>query len=154
MKQAAVLLAVVVILVVGALWYFGGSSKLPEGAPVVVNTEREQVPLEPSPQPVESSQEVVVDGQSVQEFEIVETIYPGKFEPSVITVKNGIPVTIYLTSTQYEHVNRVSILPYIKSSEVITPGEVTVLKFTPTKTGELKIRNIGHGFEGTIKVVK
>ena len=88
----------------------------------------------------------------IQEFEIVETIYPGKFEPSVIVAKRGIPVRIYMTTTQLEHINRVSILPWISSSDTIFPGKITTIEFTPDQVGEFKIRNIGHGFEATFRV--
>ena len=129
-----------------------------EDEPTTLPDETAVSPMpEPEPQPQPESQPQPSEpsppsAQGVQEFEIVETIYPGKFDPSQITVKRGVPVKIYLTTTQREHINRVSILPYITSSDTILPGKVTILEFTPLEVGDLEIRNIGHGFTGTIKV--
>ena len=133
-----------------------GQEPVPSPAPtrapeLIPGPEPEPQPQpEAQPQPVESP---TPSPQEVQEFEIVQTIYPGKFDPSQIVVKKGIPVKIYLTTTQREHINRVSILPYITSSDTILPGKVTVIEFTPLEAQDLKIRNIGHGFTGTIKVI-
>jgi len=69
-------------------------------------------------------------------------------------VKKGIPVRISATTKQREHINRISILPWVKSSDTILPGRVTIIEFTPDQVGEFTIRNIGHGFEGVLKVVE
>lgn len=137
----------------------GQGASIQEEEPTALPEEPTVSPMpEPEPQPQPESQPQPSEPsppntQGVQEFEIVETIYPGKFDPSQITVKRGIPVKIYLTTTQREHINRVSILPYITSSDTILPGKVTILEFTPLEIGDLEIRNIGHGFTGTIKVI-
>ena len=89
---------------------------------------------------------------SVQEIGVIQELYPGKFYPNKIIVKKGHPVKIYITTTDEEHINRVSIQPFVSSSELLQTGEVTVIEFTPDRVGEFKIRNIGHGFEGTIIV--
>jgi len=89
---------------------------------------------------------------SVQEIAVIQELYPGKFYPNKIIVKKGRPVKIYIITTDEEHINRVSIQPFVSSSELIQTGEVTVIKFTPDRVGKFKIRNIGHGFEGTIIV--
>lgn len=122
------------------------SSPTPTPAPEPIPSPEPEPQLQPVEPPTSSPQEV-------QEFEIVQTIYPGKFDPSQIVVKRGTPVKIYLTTTQREHINRVSILPYITSSDTILPGKVTVIEFTPLEVEDLEIRNIGHGFTGTIKVI-
>lgn len=88
----------------------------------------------------------------IQEFNLVQTVYPGKFEPSVITATKGIPVRIYISTTQREHINRVSILPWVESSSVVAPGSPITIEFTPDQVGEFTIRNIGHGFEATLIV--
>ncbi len=88
----------------------------------------------------------------VQEIAVIQELYPGNFFPNKVTVKKGIPVKIYITTTDEEHINRVSIQPFVSSSELLETGEVTVIEFTPDRAGEFKIRNIGHGFEGTIIV--
>jgi len=88
----------------------------------------------------------------VQKLAIIQELYPGEFYPSKITVKKGLPVKIYITTTDSEHINRVSIQPFVSSSGLLEPGKVTVIEFTPDRVGEFKIRNIGHGFEGTLIV--
>jgi len=107
---------------------------------------------------VEEAKEVLekeaVKVTGVQEFEIVQTLYPGKFDPPLIVAKKGVPVRIYMTTTKREHVNRVSILPFVSSSDLVLPRQVTIIEFTPNQIGEFKIRNIGHGFEGTLRVVE
>ena len=96
----------------------------------------------------------IVGTEGVQEFEIVQTVYPGKFDPPLIVAKKGVPVRIYITTTQREHINRISIQPFVSSSDLVLPRKVTIIEFTPDQTGEFKIRNIGHGFEGTLKVIE
>ncbi len=90
----------------------------------------------------------------VQVVKLEQSVFPGFFSPDPIIVKKGIPVKILVTTKQREHVNRISILPWVSSSEVLTPGKATVIEFTPDRTGVFKIRNIGHGFEATLKVVE
>jgi len=89
-----------------------------------------------------------------QEFSLTENIYPGYFEPEEITVKKGVLVKLHISSKQYEHINRISILPWVESSDVVVPGKPITIEFTPDKVGEFKIRNIGHGFEARLTVVE
>lgn len=88
----------------------------------------------------------------VQEIAVIQELYPGNFYPGKVTVKKGLPVKIYITTTDEEHINRVSIQPFVSSSDLLETGKVTIIKFTPDRVGKFKIRNIGHGFEGTIVV--
>jgi len=90
----------------------------------------------------------------VQVVKLDQSVFPGFFSPKLITVKKGIPVRILVTSRHREHVNRISILPWVRASGVLIPGKATVIEFTPDRTGVFKIRNIGHGFEATLKVVE
>ena len=81
-------------------------------------------------------------------------IYPGEFSPDPLIVKNGIPLRILVTTGAREHVNRISILPWIGRSERLSRGKTTVIEFTPDQIGDFKIRNIGHGFTGILRVVE
>lgn len=91
-------------------------------------------------------------GQAVQKISMRQSIYPGFFDPDSVTVRKDVPVEITLTTDSREHVNLVSILPWVTSIEVQPPGTTTLISFVPDRAGIFKIRNIGHGFEGTIKV--
>ena len=93
-------------------------------------------------------------GQDVQQIAIHQSIYPGFFDPDSVTVRKNIQVEITLTTEEREHVNLVSILPWVSSIEVNPPGTPTLIRFVPDEAGTFKIRNIGHGFEGTIVVVE
>ena len=104
---------------------------------------------------------VVLFGQAVNaaeiraEVKLEETnIYPGEFSPDPLIVKKGVPLRILATAREREHVNRISILPWIKSSGTLAPGKITVIEFTPDRTGDFAIRNIGHGFTGVLRVVE
>ena len=97
--------------------------------------------------------ELSEDG-SVQRVSVTENIFPRYFEPSEIVVRVGIPVELELSTKQAEHVNQVSILPWVTSSAVVLPGRPITIRFTPDKVGEFKIRNIGHGFAGKVVVVE
>ena len=88
------------------------------------------------------------------EYMLVQTLWPGKYSPDPLVVKKGEQVRILATSKDEEHVNRVSILPWVKASGTLQPGKFTVIEFTPDKIGDFKIRNIGHGFTGTLRVVE
>ncbi len=81
-------------------------------------------------------------------------IYPGVFSPDPLIVKKGIPLRILVTTGVREHVNRISILPWIDASERLSPGKTIVIEFTPDQIGDFKIRNIGHGFTGILRVVE
>ena len=88
------------------------------------------------------------------EYKLVQTVYPGKYAPDPLVVKQGERVKILATTKDDEHVNRISILPWVKASETLLPGKITVIEFIPDRVGNFKIRNIGHGFTGTLKVVE
>ncbi len=81
------------------------------------------------------------------------SIYPGEFSPDPLVVTKGVALRILVTTREREHVNRISILPWIKQSETLAPGRTTIIELTPDKTGDFEIRNIGHGFTATLRVV-
>ena len=82
------------------------------------------------------------------------SIYPGEFSPDPLIVKKGEPVTLRVTTRVREHVNRISILPWVTQSERLSPGTTTVVEFTPDESGDFEIRNVGHGFTGILRVVE
>ena len=94
------------------------------------------------------------DAPAFQEVAIIENYAATRFFPKVLVVLEGIPVRLYLTRLHREHVNQFAIEPFFRSSDVILPGEIGVLNFTPDMTGTFKIRNVGHNFEADLIVVK
>lgn len=90
----------------------------------------------------------------VQEFEMTMSVYPaGKFSPDPVTVKKGIRVRLLMKALHREHLNQISIRPFVTNVTLQPPAKVTVIEFVPNKTGSFKIRNLGHDFEGTLVVV-
>jgi heme/copper-type cytochrome/quinol oxidase subunit 2 len=91
---------------------------------------------------------------SVQEFALIMD-YPGnRFYPGALTVKLGRPVRLFVTTLTREHVNRFSIEPWVKQSDLVMPGQVTVVEFTPDRVGMFRIVNVGHRFAATLQVVE
>ena len=82
------------------------------------------------------------------------SIYPGEFSPDPLMVKKGEPLRILVTTRVREHVNRISIRPWITVSGTLSPGKTTVVEFTPDQAGDFKIRNIGHGFTSILRVIE
>jgi heme/copper-type cytochrome/quinol oxidase subunit 2 len=89
-----------------------------------------------------------------QVVELFQSLYPSFFEPDPLVVRVGVPLRIMVTTKDREHVNRLSILPWIKSSDRLAPGRTTIIEFTPDRTGDFVIENLGHGFRGTLRVIE
>ena len=121
-------------------------TSIPETEMPPINLEQEVAPVPepelPSPSPLSST----------QEFSLEQSVYPGSFTPDPLIVKRGIPVKLLVTTLHREHVNRISILPWVTTSDTLVPGKVTIIEFTPDQTGDFNIRNIVHGFEGVLRV--
>lgn len=89
-----------------------------------------------------------------QEFALIMD-YPGnRFYPGSLTVRVGLPVRLFVTTLTREHVNRFSIEPWIRQSDVVMPGQVLVVEFTPNRVGTFKVVNVGHRFEAQLVVVE
>jgi hypothetical protein len=119
-----------------------------------IRIEETEVPQEPEEPEVPVQEPLPSPQSSVQEINLEQSIYPGYFSPDPVIVKKGIPVRILATTKQREHINRISIQPWISRSDTLSPGEITIIEFTPDQTGEFEIRNIGHGFTGILKVIE
>ena len=99
--------------------------------------------------------EKTAEAAAVQEFEMTMNVFPtGKFSPDPLTVKKGVPVRLLMKALQREHLNQVSIQPFVTNVTLEPPGKVTVINFVPTQTGTFKVLNLGHDFEGTLIVVE
>ncbi|MCI0797944.1 MAG: hypothetical protein J4N84_05855 [Chloroflexi bacterium] len=95
----------------------------------------------------------MTNGTGLQEVGLIENYAATRFYPETIVVLKDVPVRIYLTRLHREHINKFSIDPFYRSSEVILPGEVGVIEFVADKVGEFKIRNVGHNFDASLIVV-
>lgn len=61
----------------------------------------------------------------------------GGYKPDVIRVKKGKPVELTFTRTERNGCGNVLVIDSLKVRREIAPGRSTVVKFTPTKTGEI-----------------
>ena len=120
----------------------------PTPAPAIIGT--------PTPTP-----DSTTDTSTVQEVALIEDLRllstesrSTPYHPKRIVLLKDIPVRLYLTRTHREHVNEFSINPFYSSSEVILPGEVGIIEFTPDQTGKFKVLNVGHNWEMTLVVVE
>lgn len=121
-------------------------TNIPEADMPLINLEQEIAPVTETDIPPPSAP------SGTQKFSLEQSVYPGSFTPDPLIVKLGIPVKLLVTTLHREHVNRISILPWVTTSDTLVPGKVTIVEFTPDQTGDFNIRNIGHGFEGVLKV--
>lgn len=141
-----------IILVAGIFWFFIVSPGFQRS---VQPTPSPEIPPQESikePEVPQKPQEPEVSDQ--QEINLEQSVYPGFFSPDPLIVKKGIPVKLSVTTKHREHINRISIQPWVSRSDTLSPGKITVINFTPDQIGEFKIRNIGHGFEGILQVVE
>ncbi len=100
-------------------------------------------------------QKAAQEPTAAQQFEMTMNVFPaGKFSPDPLTVKKGIPVRLLMKALQREHLNQISIRPFVTNVTLEPPGKVTVIEFVPTTSGTFKIRNLGHDFEGTLSVAE
>jgi len=90
---------------------------------------------------------------SVQEYALIQRLYDRYF-PDPLIVTQGIPVKLYITTIAREHVNMISIMPFVPETGLVLPGKITLVEFTPQEAGEFEILNLGHGFTGKLIVAE
>lgn len=96
---------------------------------------------------------IAQEPRQVQEFEMTMNVFPkGRFSPDPLTVKKGIPVRLRMRALQREHLNQISIRPFVTNVTLEPPDKVTVIEFIPNQAGTFRIRNLGHDFEGKLIV--
>ena len=64
-----------------------------------------------------------------------------------------VPLKLHITRLHSEHVNRFTIEPFLASTRFFSPGTTGVIEFTPDQSGEFKMHNVGHGYQGDFIVV-
>ena len=61
---------------------------------------------------------------NVQEFEMTMSVYPaGKFSPDPLTVKKGIRARLLMKALHREHLNQISIRPFV-TNVTLQPPEI------------------------------
>ncbi|MCH8299012.1 MAG: T9SS type A sorting domain-containing protein [Candidatus Marinimicrobia bacterium] len=90
---------------------------------------------------------------SVHEVSIIQMLYSDFFPDPVISPIN-VPLRLMVATNSREHVNRLRILPFISSTDIVRIDEILNVEFTPDITGTFQIENIGHGFTGDIIITE
>lgn len=83
---------------------------------------------------------------------VIQKLYSDFFPDPLIGLA-GQPLRLLVTTNSREHVNRLRILPFIISTDIVRVGEILKIEFTPQETGTYQIENIGHGFTGDVVIV-
>ena len=89
----------------------------------------------------------------LQEIATLENYTASQFFPATVIVIKDVPVNLLMTRLHREHVNKFTIEPFVLGRPFALPGAVANVEFTPDKSGEFKMRNIGHFFEADFIVV-
>ena len=91
--------------------------------------------------------------ESVHELSVIQMLYSDFFPDPVISPVN-VPLRLMITTDSREHVNRLKILPFISSTDIVRVEEILYVEFTPDTIGTFQIENIGHGFTGDIIITE
>ena len=91
--------------------------------------------------------------ESVHEVAVIQKLY-SDFFPDPIISPVGQPLRLLITTNSPEHVNRLSILPFISQTDVVRVGQLLSVDFTPLVSGTFQIINLGHQFSGDILILE
>ena len=98
---------------------------------------------------VEAKEKIAETG--TQELALIHSIDDSRIFPDRTVVQKDIPVKIYNISLTTEH--RVSIKPFYDPKDInVRPLTITLIEFTPDRTGEFTIRAEISGLTGTLVV--
>ena len=89
----------------------------------------------------------------MQEVAILEDYHATRFYPAGVVVLKDVPLDLYISRLHREHINKFTIEPFLSSTNFFPPGTLGIEQFTPNQTGEFKMHNVGHGYEGDFVVV-
>ncbi|MCH8306086.1 MAG: FG-GAP repeat protein, partial [Candidatus Marinimicrobia bacterium] len=67
---------------------------------------------------------------SVHEISIIQMLYTDFFPDPVISPVN-VPLRLMVTTNSREHVNRLRLLPFISSTDIVRVEEILYVEFTP-----------------------
>ncbi len=91
--------------------------------------------------------------ESIRVVSVIQELYSNFYPDPIISIVDQ-PLRLLVTSDREEHINRLQILPWIQSTDLVRVGEILTVEFTPDTLGTFQIRNIGHGFTGDIIIVE
>ena len=138
----------------GGVWFVvspSGKAVTPEAvaaAPAATPTVAPAASPTPTP-PADSG-----DEGPVQEIATIEDYVASQFFPPRVVVLQDITVRLFVTRLHSEHVNKFSIEPFLNSTAFFALGTMGEEKFTADRSGEFKMENEGHGFQGDFIVVE
>ena len=89
--------------------------------------------------------------RGVQMYSFIHSLDDFRIFPDRLVLQKGIPVRLHNISLTAEH--RVSFEPFHVPEDInVRPREISILEFTPDRTGEFTIRHEIHGFTGELVV--
>lgn len=91
--------------------------------------------------------------ESIRVVSVIQELYENYYPDPIISIVNQ-PLRLLVTSDRVEHVNRLQIIPWIQSTDIVRVGQILTVEFTPDSIGTFKIRNLGHQFTGDIIIVE
>jgi len=98
----------------------------------------------------EEAKERIVE-RGVQMYSFIHSLDESRIFPDRLVVEKDIPVRLHNISLAAEH--KVSFGPFHFPDDInVRPGEISILEFTPDRTGEFTIRHEIHGFTGELVV--
>ena len=89
----------------------------------------------------------------VQEVATIEDYSASRFYPDRLVVIKDVPLKLNMTRLHREHVNMFTIAPFVTSRDFFAPGTAGLVEFTPDQSGDFKMHNVGHRYEGDFIVV-
>ena len=101
-----------------------------------------------------TSPPIISPPSATQEVATIEDYVASQFFPATVIVVKDLPVDLLMTRLHSEHVNEFSIEPFVFRRPLTPPGFVGKVQFTPDQSGQFKMRNIGHFFEGDFIVAE
>ena len=91
--------------------------------------------------------------ESIHVVSVIQELYENYYPDPIISIVNQ-PLRLLVTSDRVEHVNRLKILPWIQSTDIVRVGQILTVEFIPDSIGTFQIQNLGHGFTGDIIIVE
>ena len=108
----------------------------------------------PTVSPTPTSSPISSPPSATREVATIEDYAASQFFPATVIVIKDVPVNLSMTRLHSEHVNRFTIEPFVFSRPFAPPGAVGRVQFTPDQSGQFKMRNVGHFFEGDFIVAE
>lgn len=132
----------------------------PTGRPRTEASARTTTPAEQATEPREQPALAKTRGapsaapRAFAQLALVQDLLNGRYYPDPLVLAAGQKVILFAASSHREHVNRWQIGPFVNRSDEVPAGRVTAIRFTASRAGTFRIRNLGHGWESGLVVAK